>query len=478
MTQSSAACERGVIRAQPCPGERGRAIPAARKRWILAACILASSMAFIDGSALTVALPALRESFGADFATVQWVVNGYALTLASLTLIGGALADVYGKARMLMIGVIAFGVFSAACALAPTPAWLIAARAAQGAAAAIVAPASLALIGATYPRDERGAAIGVWAAASAITTAGGPILGGWLTETFGWQAVFWINPPIAVATLIVLLLFSQPVHREERGFDWLGAALIAGALAAIAFALSSIAPAQGAEDTGVEIGQAVWIGAIAGVIALIAYAFWETRAREPLTPPRLWANRTFTALNVATLLIYGGMAIMFFALPFELIDRRGLSATQTGLALLPVSIALGALSQIFGGLADKIGARPLLIIGPLVAAGAYLLLAALRGADSVWIAIVAPVTVMGLGLAVLVAPLTASVMSSIDDKDEGLAAGVNNAAARAAQLIGVALAAGLAQFAMGYHASMIAAAVASALGAACMLALPRKRAQA
>jgi EmrB/QacA subfamily drug resistance transporter len=477
MTQSSAACERGVIRAQPCPGEQARAVSAARKRWILAACILASSMAFIDGSALNVALPALRADFQADFMTVQWVVNGYALTLASLTLIGGALADVYGKARMLMIGATAFGLLSIACALAPSPAWLIAARAAQGAAAAIVAPASLALIGASFPRDERGAAIGVWAAASAITTAGGPILGGWLTETFGWQAVFWINPPIAIATVIVLLIFSQRVVRTERGFDWLGSVLIAGALGAIAFGLSSIAPTQGAED-GVTVGPAVWLGFIAGAIALIAYALWETRAKEPLTPPRLWANRPFTALNVATLLIYAGMAIMFFALPFELIDRRGLTATQTGLVMLPLSIALGALSQIFGKLADRIGARPLLIIGPLGAAGAYLLLSALRSVDSVWIAIVAPVTVLGLGLALLVAPLTASVMSSVEDKDEGLASGVNNAAARAAQLVGVALAAGLAQFAMGYHASMIAAAIASALGAACMLALPRKRAQA
>lgn len=473
MTQNYGACERGIIRAEPCPGEH--APSPVRKRWILAACILASSMAFIDGSALTVALPAVRAAFDADFMTVQWVVNAYALTLASLTLIGGALADVYGKARMLMIGAAAFGILSAACALAPTPAWLIAARAAQGAAAAIVAPASLALIGATYPRDERGAAIGVWAAASAITTAAGPILGGWLTETFGWQAIFWINPPLAAGTVIILILFSQRVPRTERGFDWLGAALIAGALAAFAFALSSIAPAEGAESEGAEIGQMVWLAFGAAVIALIAYFYWETRAREPLTPPRLWANRPFTALNIATLLIYGGMAIMFFALPFELIDRRELTATQAGLALLPLTIALGALSQVFGGLADKIGARPLLILGPLVAAGAYLLLAALRATDSAWIAVVAPITLMGLGLAMLVAPLTASVMSSVEDKDEGLASGVNNAAARAAQLIGVALAAGLAQFAMGFHASMIAAAIASALGAACMLALPRKR---
>lgn len=465
-------CDRGVILSEPCPGEQGRS--RAHKRSILAACILASSMAFIDGSALTVALPALREHYGADYATVQWVINGYALALASLTLIGGAMADVYGKARMLMIGAAAFGLFSAACALAPSPAWLIAARVAQGASAAIVAPASLALIGATYPREERGAAIGFWAAASAITTAGGPILGGWLTETFAWQAVFWINPPLAVVTVALLMVFSQRVPRTERGFDWLGAGLIAGALGAFAYALSSIAPSEASESASVQFSAGAWGALASGVIALGLYAYWETRAREPLTPPRLWANKPFTMLNVGTLLIYGGMSIMFFALPFELVDRRGLTATEAGLTFLPFTIAMGGLSQVFGGLADKIGARPLLIAGPFGAAIAFVMMALLRE-QNFWIAIVLPISVLGLAFAVLVAPLTASVMSSVDDRDEGLASGVNNAAARAAQLIGVALAAGLAGFAMGYHASMIAAAAASALGAACMFVLPRKR---
>src|SRR5690348_3294553 len=229
-------CSRGVIDAEPCPRELGREVSPRRRRMVLTACVLASSMAFIDGTALPVALPRLRADFGADLASVQWVLNGYMLALASLTLIGGALADVYGKARMLALGCVLFGLASAACALAPSPAWLIAARVAQGAAAAIVTPASLALIGATYPRAERNRAIGVWAAASALTTAGGPVLGGWLTDTFGWPSVFWINPPLALIAVGILLVFAPEDRRESRQFDVIGAAILAGALGALAWA--------------------------------------------------------------------------------------------------------------------------------------------------------------------------------------------------------------------------------------------------
>ena len=201
-------------------------------------------MAFIDGSALTVALPALRAAFDADLASVQWVLNAYVLALASLTLIGGALADVYGKARILAIGCLLFGLASAACALAPSAAWLVAARALQGVAAAIMTPASLALIGATYPRDERNRAIGVWAAASALTMAGGPVLGGWLTDSFGWAMVFWINPPIALGAVAILLAVAPGDRREQRRLDVIGAAILAAALGALAWALSQAAPSE------------------------------------------------------------------------------------------------------------------------------------------------------------------------------------------------------------------------------------------
>src|SRR6266516_4426200 len=207
-------CGRGVIEAQPCPRELRREIPARRRRVVLAACVLASSMALSDGSVLTVALPKLRAALDADLASVQWVINSYLLALAALTLIGGALADAYGKARMLSIGCLLFGAASGGCALAPSLGWLIGARVLQGIAAALLTPASLALIGASYPKNERTGAIGVWAAASALTSAAGPVFGGWLTDRFGWQAVFWINPPLAVAT-IALLWLSAPTDPQE-----------------------------------------------------------------------------------------------------------------------------------------------------------------------------------------------------------------------------------------------------------------------
>ena len=220
-------CGAGIINAEPCPHELGREIPAPRRRIVLAACVLASSMAFIDSSVLTVALPSLRAAFGADLGTVQWVMNGYLLALAALTLVGGALADAHGKSRMLVIGCLMFGAVSAACAAAPSVGWLIGARIIQGAAAALLTPASLALIGATYPKEERAAAIGVWAAASALTSAAGPVVGGWLTGRFGWPAVFWINPPLAIVA-VALLWLSVPGDRiEPRRFDFVGATLVA-----------------------------------------------------------------------------------------------------------------------------------------------------------------------------------------------------------------------------------------------------------
>src|SRR6478736_6544119 len=210
-------CDRGIIAAQPCPRALGREIAPQRRRMVLAACVFASAMAFIDGSALTVALPKLRAFFGADLASVQWVLNGYVLALAALTLIGGALADHYGKARMLAFGCGGFGLSSVACIVAPTIGWLIACRVAQGVSAAILTPASLALIGATYPKEERSRAIGVWAAASSLTTAGGPVLGGWLTENFGWQWIFAINPPLAAIAVALLIACKDPLPAEILG---------------------------------------------------------------------------------------------------------------------------------------------------------------------------------------------------------------------------------------------------------------------
>ena len=467
-------CSRGMVEAEPCPRELGREISLQRRRMVLAICILASSMAFIDGSALTVALPNLRADLETDLASVQWVLNGYVVTLASITLVGGALADVYGKARMLAIGSLIFGLASAMCALAPSVAWLIAARVLQGVGAAILTPSSLALIGAVYPKDERNRAVGVWAAASALTTAGGPVLGGWLVETFGWQSVFWINPPLALVVVGMVATFAPQDRREPRRFDVIGAAILAAALAALAWALSNAgrhAPAETtlaettlAETTLAMSGVTIAIVGGLGVVGLAMYAYWERISPHPMTPPRLVQNRTFLGLNASTLLIYSGLAIMFFLLPFDLVDRRGMTPTEAGLAFLPFTLGLGLLSRPFGVLADSIGARAMLIAGAAGASLALLWMAFGQNASLI-LAVIAPMTLLGISFAVLVTPLTASVISSVERNDEGLASGINNAISRVAQLLGVALAASMASLEPGFQIGFIAAAAVTMAGA-------------
>jgi EmrB/QacA subfamily drug resistance transporter len=422
---------------------------------VLAGCILASSMAYIDGTALTVALPKLRAAVDADLNSVQWVLNGYALALASLTLIGGAFADAFGRARMLSVGSLLFGAASICCALSPSIFWLIAARVLQGIAAALMTPASLALIGATYPKDDRNRAIGVWAAASALTTAAGPVLGGWLTETYGWQAVFWINPPLAVAAVGLLWAFAPKDNLEPRRFDVLGATIIAVALGVLAWALSQIGVSPSAASSLSREGTVLAAGL--GVAGIGLYAWWERLSDHPMTPPRLARNRAFVGLNAATLLIYSGLSIMFFLVPFDLVDRRGLPSIQAGLTFLPFTVGVGLLSQPFGSLADVIGARKMLIAGPIGAGVAYIWMAFGRDAGLTF-GVICPMALLGISFAVLVAPLTASVMSSVEQSDEGLASGINNAASRVAQLAGVAIAAGVGSLASGYRYGLLAAA--------------------
>jgi MFS family permease len=336
----------------------------------------------------------------------------------------------------------------------------------QGAAAAIVIPASLALIGATYPRAERNRAIGVWAAASALTTAVGPVPGGWLTETFGWPSVFWINPPLALVAVGVLLVFAPEDGRIQHRFDVIGAAILASALGALAWALSQIDPSEAHTTVGPPVQSSTVITIVAGlgIVGLGVYAFWERRNKHPMTPPRLVENHAFLGLNVATLMVYTGLSIMFFLLPFDLVDRRALPSTDAGLAFLPFTLGVGLLSRVFGGLADKVGTRAMLIAGPAGAALAYVWMA-LGQKQSLTLGVIVPMALLGLSFAVLVAPLTASVLSSVDQTDEGLASGINNAASRIAQLAGVALAAGVASFESGYEVGLAVAAAISIGGA-------------
>jgi EmrB/QacA subfamily drug resistance transporter len=459
-------CSQGVIEAQPCPAEVGPAIAPRHRRAVLAACILASAMGFVDGSVLTVALPRLRADLGADLASVQWILNGYVLVLASLTLIGGALADAYGKARILALGCALFGVSSIACALAPGAGWLIVARVVQGVGAALLTPASLALVGAIYPRERRNAAIGIWAAASAIATAGGPILGGWLVDSAGWQAIFWINPPLAVVAIALLAAFAPADRGEARRFDFPGAAILAAALLVIAWALSTIGPRDATDASRSSASPALVLAAIAVAAAgFVAYALWERTIDYAMTPRRLAANRLFISLNAATVVIYAGLSIMFFLLPFELVDRRGLTATEAGLTFLPFTLGVGLLSKPFGGLADRVGARALLIVGPAGAAVAFGWMAVGQN-GSLLFGVIAPMALLGVSFAILIAPLTASVLSSVAHSDEGVASGTNNAASRIAQLAGVAAAAGIASYSGGYRLGLVIAAVCSLAGAA------------
>ena len=307
----------------------------------------------------------------------------------------------------------------------------------------------------------------MWAAASALTTAIGPVLGGWLTEVYGWQLVFWMNPPLALAAVWLLAVYAPDDRREARRFDTIGAALLAAALAALAWAMSQIGSGELQPTTATPASMPVAViagAAVLGFIGLAAYAWWERAAPNPMTPPRLAGNLPFLGLNLATLLIYAGLAIMFFVLPFELVDRRGLSATDAGLAFLPFTLAVGFLSRTFGALADAVGARIMLIVGPVAAALAYAWMALAQDA-SLTFGVIGPMALLGISFAVIAAPIRAAVLSSVAEADEGLASGINNAASRVAQLGGVALAAGVASLASGYWLGLVIAAAASVAGA-------------
>jgi EmrB/QacA subfamily drug resistance transporter len=467
-------CAVGVITAQPSLRPPGRVPISWRRPTVLAACIVASSMVFIDGSALTVALPNLRAYFGADLTSVQWVLNSYVLALASLTLVGGVLGDVYGKKSVLSVTCLAFGIASAACAFAPSVAWLVFIRVVQGIAAAVLAPTSLALIGSIYPDNQRNRAIAVWASASALTTAAGPAVGGWLTEQFGWQAVFAINPPLAFVAFGLVARFAPLDRRQPHRFDFVGAAILASGLGVLAWALGQIDPGNCAAARSCwahAVGVAAALGS--AVLAAVGYGYWECITGDPMTPPRLVENKVFVSLNIATLLIYAGLAIMFFLLPFDLVDRRGLSPTEAGFAFLPFTLGMGLLSRAFGAAADSIGARTMLIAGPLGATVAYVGLG-LGKTTSLWLGVIGPMALLGISFAALVAPLTATVMSSLDQTDAGLASGVNNAVSRVAQLAGIALSAGIASYSFGYEIGMAVAALITAMAASVIVTkLPR-----
>jgi EmrB/QacA subfamily drug resistance transporter len=414
--------------------EHGSHIPAGRGRWILLATILGSALAFIDGSAVNVALPVLQTSLGADVSQTQWVVDAYLLVLSSLMLAGGALGDRFGRVRVFALGVALFAAASIWCGAAPNIAQLIAARTVQGVGAALLVPGSLAIITAAFPRAQRGRAIGTWSAMTALAVIAGPLLGGWLVQTISWRAVFYINVPIAAATLLVIWWRVPRFPQALTGvIDWRGTALITVSLGAITFALI--------EGPGRGWRNAIVLGAAAlGVVAFVVFIVVELRERDPIVPLKLFRSRNFTGANVLTLLLYAALSGALFLLPFNLIQLQHDSPAKAGAAFLPFVVTMSLLSRYTGALADRIGPRLPLIVGPLVAGVGFALMAWPGIGGSYWTTFFPGITTLGIGMAITVAPLTTTVMTSIDDeRHAGAASGINNTVSRVAGLLAIAI---------------------------------------
>jgi EmrB/QacA subfamily drug resistance transporter len=403
-------------------------------RWVLAATILGSSIASIDGTAVNVALPALQEKLGATITDAQWVIEAYTLFLAALILVGGALGDRYGRRRVYAIGIALFAISSMLCGLSQSVYQLIAFRAIQGVGGALLIPGSLSIITVFFSPGERGTAIGTWSAFSAITTALGPVLGGWLIENVSWRWIFFINVPIAAAVLTILFL-RVPESRGSMSngkVDAAGGLLATLGLGGILFGLI--------ESSNMGFGSPVVISSIIlGVLALIAFVVVEMRAESPMMPTGLFRSVTFMGSNIVTLFMYGALGGVFFFLPFALIQVYGYTATEAGASLLPIILIIFVLSRWAGVLTDKYGARIPLAAGTIIGAGGYALLAILQGDGSFFSTFLPGIALIGLGLALSIAPLTTAVMNAVHVEYSGTASGINNAMARMAGLMTIAV---------------------------------------
>jgi EmrB/QacA subfamily drug resistance transporter len=434
-------------------------------RWTLAATILGSSIVFIDTSVVNVALPRIQSDLGGGLAAQQWVVSAYLLTLGSLILVGGSLGDIFGEVRVFVLGVTAFGVASALCAVAPDITTLIVFRGLQGVAGAVLTPASLAIITASFEGSERGAAIGTWTAWTGIASVIGPLVGGSLIEVSSWRVIFLINIPIAIATVAIALLLipKGSLGGNRVPVDYLGGALCVLGLGAVVFALIE-QPRLGWSHWSIAGGLA------GGVALLVAFVGWEARTPSPMLPLRLFAGRNFSVTNVETLAVYGGLSAWGFFLALFLQQLAGYSPFQAGLATVPVTIVLFFLSRKAGRLSARYGPRRFMAAGPLVAAASLVVLARMPTRLDYWVDLLPPLLGFAVGLSLTVAPLTTTVLADAGPSDAGIASGVNNAVARVAGLVaiagvGIAASGGSHRLtAHGFHLAMLIVAVLVGLG--------------
>lgn len=390
-------------------------------RWLIAATVGASGMAFLDGSIVSLALPDVDRDLDAGLTGLQWTVNAYMLTLSSLVLVAGSLGDRLGRRRIFNVGVLWFGVASILCAVAPSIEMLIAARALQGIGAALLTPGSLAIISSSIDPADRGRAIGLWAGLSGVAAAVGPLAGGWLVDQLGWRAIFWINVPLVVATMVISMRYVPETKGEQGRIDLGGAGLTVMSLAFLTYGLV-------VED---------WMPTVAGLVLLIAFVLHQWRTPHALVPLSLFSDRVFTALNVCTFAIYGALAGGMFLLVLQLQYVTGYSPLEAGLATLPPTILLLLFSGRAGALGERIGPRLPMTFGPLIAAASMLLYLRVD-ANANLVEVLVPGVVFGIGLTILVAPLTTSVLASAPADQTGIASGINNAVARTAALLAVA----------------------------------------